>query len=269
MTVPIQPSVPLALPKPLPIADITVHPVTFEQTIDWVSVRAEDGTGGTVCTPNADYVVRAHRNRDFRHAIQATDLRVPDGMAIIYAARLARVPVRRTVTGRLLVPAIAERAAREGWPIALFGGREGVAADARIALQRRFPGLVVAAALSPPMGFLLNSGPDEMAVGRLEHCGARVIFVALGAPKQEQWMIAHRARLSRAVLVGVGAALDILAGRFREAPPWMTGIGLEWLFRLAQEPRRLARRYLVDDPWIFWWALRRRIDGQGATGPGR
>jgi len=85
------------------------------------------------------------------------------------------------------------------------------------------------------------------------------VFVGLSAPKGEAWIRAHREELGDRVLVGVGAAFDIAAGRFRPAPAWMTRLGVEWLFRLAQEPRRLARRYLVDDPWIFWWALRARM----------
>jgi N-acetylglucosaminyldiphosphoundecaprenol N-acetyl-beta-D-mannosaminyltransferase len=116
------------------------------------------------------------------------------------------------------------------------------------------------------MGLEVGSAVDNELVDRLVASGARAIFVALGAPKQEFWTQHHRERLPTTVIVGVGAALDIIAGRFREAPRWMTNFGLEWLFRLAQEPRRLAHRYLVDDPWVFWWAIKTRL-GRGLRTP--
>lgn len=242
------------------VGDLDFHAATFGATVDWVCRQAAGG-GGLVCTPNADYVVRARRDPLFRGAIQAADLRVPDGMAVIYAARLAGLNLRRTVTGRLLLPAVAARAASEGLSISLFGAGEGVAQQARDVLLERYPRLTVGVAISPPMGFEIGSPADVEAVARLRDAGSRVIFVALGAPRQEIWMATHRLDLADSVLVGVGAAFDILSGRFREAPEWATRIGMEWLIRLLQEPRRLARRYLVDDPWIFWWALRHRFGG--------
>lgn len=260
---PITPGVPsdapLGSPPAILVADVGIHSISFSDTVSWIVSRARSRMGGVVCTPNADYVVRAHRDLAFRQAIASADLRVPDGMAIVYASRLAGRPIRTTVTGRLLLPAVAEQAATEGWPIALFGAADGIAATAARTLQRRYPGLMIANAISPPMGMEVGLPDGQDALIALREGGARVIFVALGAPRQELWMAHHRDELEGVVLVGIGAALDIIAGRFREAPRWMTRIGLEWLFRLAQEPDRLARRYLLDDPWIFWWALKTRI----------
>jgi N-acetylglucosaminyldiphosphoundecaprenol N-acetyl-beta-D-mannosaminyltransferase len=245
---------------PVAIADVTVHPVLFSEAVAWIADRAASASGGVVVTPNADHVVLAREDLRFRAAILAADLRVPDGMAIVYAARLASRRLSHSVTGRLLVPAVAERAAAEGWPIALYGAEPGVADKVGAVLMRRFPGLDVRHAISPPMGLEVGSAADSKALSPLKSSGARVIFVALGAPRQEKWMDHHRADLPGSVLVGVGDAFDIIAGRFREAPRWMTRVGLEWLFRLAQEPRRLAPRYLIRDPWIFLWALRARLE---------
>jgi N-acetylglucosaminyldiphosphoundecaprenol N-acetyl-beta-D-mannosaminyltransferase len=109
------------------------------------------------------------------------------------------------------------------------------------------------------MGFQVGGTADAALVAKLASDPPSIVFVALGAPKQEIWMQEHAAELPGTVMVGVGAAFDVVAGRVREAPAWMTRVGLEWLFRLAQEPRRLARRYLVDDPWILWWAVAARL----------
>jgi N-acetylglucosaminyldiphosphoundecaprenol N-acetyl-beta-D-mannosaminyltransferase len=242
---------------------VEFHPLAFDQAVEWIVNAAKAGVGGVVCTPNVDYVVRARRDRAFQAAIAAADLRVPDGMWIVYAARIAGLPIRESVTGRLLVPAVARLVQDAGIPIALYGAGPGIATAAAEALRRRYPALKIVATVTPPTPFHIGSAADQRGVEELRKAGAGVIFVALGAPKQEIWMERHRDELSGTVLVGVGAAFDIIAGRFREAPRWMTRTGLEWLFRLVQEPRRLARRYLVEDPWILLWAVRRRRDGRG------
>ncbi len=247
------------------IAEVDIDAITFDAAVAWIVDRARSRSGGVACTPNADYVVRAHRDPAFRAAIAAADLRVPDGMAIVYAARLAGLSVPGTVTGRRLLPAVAAIAAVEGWPIALYGAGPGIADRAAAALRGAYPGLKVTAAISPPMDLRLGPDDNQADIRALVASGARVVFLALGAPKQEAWMARYRAQLDGIVLVGVGAAFDIVSGRFRVAPAWMTTVGLEWLFRLVQEPRRLARRYLIDDPWIFWWALRTGLGRRPVT----
>ena len=242
------------------IGNLTVHDVDPRETD--AAIRgwlATPTTGRVVCTPNADFVVQARHDEAFRSAVESCDLRVPDGMWIVYASRLAGRPLRASVTGRLLVPRIASYCRDRGLSIGLVGAGPGVADKAAARLQRQYPGLRVAQAVTPPTPFVVGSTDDQAIVHRLMGTPASVIFVALGAPRQELWMAQHRDELAPAVLIGVGQAFDVLAGRVREAPPWMTRVGLEWAFRLAQEPRRLARRYLVDDPWILWWALATRL----------
>jgi len=241
------------------IMGVDIHDVDFTQTIAIVRDALEAKRSFVVATPNVDYVVRAGRDPAFSLALRHADLRVPDGMWIVRASRLAGVPLRATVTGRLLVPALAAIAAERGLPIALIGGPPGVASQAAKRLVDRWARLDVALATAPAMGFTIGDASDRSVLLELASSGARLAFIALGAPRQERWMAAHRAELPGMVLIGIGAGLDIVAGRFREAPRWMTATGLEWLFRLAQEPRRLARRYLVDDPTIFAWALRHRM----------
>jgi N-acetylglucosaminyldiphosphoundecaprenol N-acetyl-beta-D-mannosaminyltransferase len=246
------------------VGDLAIHDVTFPEVADWIWTRATSGQGAVVCTPNVDYVVRSRNDLEFRRAINGADLRAPDGKWVVYASRIAGRGLRETVTGRLLLPDLAGRAATAGVPIALFGAMPGIAARAASRMRDRHPTLNVTA-LSPPPQFVLGSEEDDAAVKHLMAAQPSLLFVALGAPKQELWMSQHRADFPSTVLIGVGAALDIVSGRFREAPRWMTNVGLEWLFRLAQEPRRLARRYLIDDPWILRWAIQARL-GRGGDG---
>jgi N-acetylglucosaminyldiphosphoundecaprenol N-acetyl-beta-D-mannosaminyltransferase len=248
-----------AEPPTVRIGLLSVHDISFDTTVDRIIAMARARAGGYVVTPNVDYVVRSNAHTAFRDAINAGVLRVPDGMWIVYASRIAGTPLRGTVTGRLLLPALARRAADDHLSIALYGAGPGVAQAVRDRLRAEHKGLDVVAAVEPPLRLEIGSEEDLDGVRRLNEHSPDIVLVALGAPKQELWMQTHGAALQGAVAVGVGAAFDIYAGRFREAPRWMTERGFEWLFRLAQEPRRLSRRYLVDDPWILWWAIRQRL----------
>ena len=243
------------------IGNVVLHDATPEEAdariTGWLD---RPGAGGVyVCTPNVDYVFRCRTDAKFCEAVNAADLRVPDGMWIVYASRIAGRPLRATVTGRLLVPRLAAHCAEMGQSVGLFGAREGVAARAADRLRDLHPDLRILHAISPPTPFQFGSKEDDSIVETLAADPPDLLFVALGAPKQEVWMHEHLERFPRTVMVGVGAGLDVVAGTVREAPAWMTRYGLEWLFRLAQEPRRLARRYLVDDPWILWWAATTRL----------
>ncbi len=235
---------------------LTLHDIGFEETVERIVAWAEDGSGGLVTTPNVDHVVRARRDPAYRELVMGARLRVPDGMGIVYGSRLAGRPLRATVTGRLLPQAVARRAGREGPAIALMGGH--LAAGERAAQRLRDAGGRVAVTTSPPMGFAIGSAEDLESVSAISGSGARIVFVGLGSPKQELWMAAHAADMPRTVMVGIGQGIDVLGGRVPAAPAWMTRIGVEWAFRLTQDPRRLARRYLWDDPRFFWWMLRAR-----------
>ncbi len=247
------------------LAGIPFDDIGMRSTAERIVAWSRDGSFGYVCTPNVDYVVRASRDRSFRAAILGARLRVPDGMGLIYGSRIAGQPIRETVTGRLLPQEVLRVAGAHEIPVALFGGRPGVAERAAAALRAQ--GAKVVESLGPSVPFAVGSAEDAAATARLAASGARIIYVGLGAPRQEVWMGAHQRELG-AVLVGIGAGLDVIAGRVAEAPRWMTRIGLEWAFRLVHEPRRLARRYLIDDPPFFWWMLgarfgRTREEAQG------
>jgi N-acetylglucosaminyldiphosphoundecaprenol N-acetyl-beta-D-mannosaminyltransferase len=239
------------------IDGIPIDAVSLAQAVDLLAVWAADGTGGYVCTPNVDYIVKARRDPAFRAAVLGARMRVPDGMGIVYGSRIAGTPLPATVTGRLLPERVGAELTPRGGSIALFGGPPGVAEAAAAALRGR--GVTVAGGFGPSIGFEIGSAEDALAVERLQKLDAAVIFVGLGAPKQELWMAAHTTEFPTTVLVGVGAAIEVLGGRRRAAPRWMTRVGLEWLFRLAAEPTRLARRYLWDDPRFFAWMVASRL----------
>jgi N-acetylglucosaminyldiphosphoundecaprenol N-acetyl-beta-D-mannosaminyltransferase len=225
-----------------------------------------EGAREYVVFANVHGVMEGRRDEATRRAFNGAGLTVADGMPVVWMGRLAGHGSVRRVYGPDMVLLVCQEAARRGWSCFFYGGAPGVAGSLAAEMARRYPGLVVAGAHDPPFR-PLSEAEDGEDVARLNASGADVVFVGLGCPKQELWMASHRSRLEAQVLLGVGAAFDFHTGRVRQAPRWMMAAGLEWSFRLAQEPSRLWRRYLVYNVRFAWevalqlLGLRRRPDG--------
>lgn len=195
--------------------------------------------GGHVCVANVHMLVEARRDPALREVLERAALVTSDGMPLVWQLRRHGFVEAEQVRGPELMVRLCEAAAAEGLPAYFYGGDPGLMAELEVALRRRIPNLRIAGAEAAPM---LPRQPtvDAALVERIRRSQARLVFVGLGCPKQEFWMQAYRAHLD-AVLVGVGQAFGIAAGRVPEAPTWMRRSGMEWLFRLASEPRRLWR----------------------------
>jgi N-acetylglucosaminyldiphosphoundecaprenol N-acetyl-beta-D-mannosaminyltransferase len=227
-----------------------VDPAT---TLDAIGGWIRAGERRYVAFANVHGVMEASRDPALRRAYGAAGLTVPDGMPLVWMGRRRGHSGVRRVYGPDTLLLVCERAAREGWSCFFYGGAPGVAEELASGLGRRFPGLRVAGVRSPPFRALTDDENRE-EVARINDSGASVVFVGLGCPKQERWMHEQRPHLAAPVLLGVGAAFDFHTGRVRQAPRWMMALGLEWLFRLGAEPRRLWRRYLVYNPLFVWRA---------------
>ncbi|MEZ4593308.1 MAG: WecB/TagA/CpsF family glycosyltransferase [Chloroflexota bacterium] len=213
-----------------------------------------------IATVNADFVVKARHDPELRRILQESDMATADGMPLVWGARMLGMPLNGRVTGADLVPALAERAAQEGYSLFLLGAAPGVAARAADILTERHPGLKIAGVLSPPKASLLEMDPSIIDTVRAAQ--PDILLVAFGSPKQEKWIAMHAPELHVPVAIGVGGTLDFIAGQTKRAPLWMQRTGLEWIFRLIQEPRRLFRRYVSDMlgfiPFFArqWWLMR-------------
>jgi len=220
------------------------------QVLEW----ARAGESRYVLLATVYSVMLSHDSTEFRKIANAADLAAADGMPLVWGLRRLGVKEATQVAGPDLTPLLLEAAARREVPVGFYGGRPEVLERLVQRVRERFPGLRVAYAYSPPFR-PLTAGEDREVVRQIRASGARVLFVGLGTPKQDFWMAAHRG-LIPAVMLGVGQAFDLLAGNKRRAPGWMTRCGLEWLFRLLCEPRRLSRRYLWHNPrFLFYFAL--------------
>jgi N-acetylglucosaminyldiphosphoundecaprenol N-acetyl-beta-D-mannosaminyltransferase len=220
--------------------------------------RVTRAVGGSslyqVCTVNVDFLMNASSDPEVGRVLSSSDLNVADGAPVIWLGRLLGHRLPERVAGADLVPRLAEEGAKLGNSFFLLGGEHGVAARAAERLQARFPGLKIVGTFEPPRA-RLEEMDSAGIVERVNGSGADVLLVAFGHPKQERWIELNRHRLKVSVAVGVGCCFDLIAGRQRRAPGWMHPLGLEWAFRLLQEPHRLLRRYVADAGWLLFRAV--------------
>ncbi|MDJ0848761.1 MAG: WecB/TagA/CpsF family glycosyltransferase [Myxococcota bacterium] len=237
------------------ILGMRVDATSYAETAGLVHDLAAAGAGGMVCVATTHMVMEAFDSPGFRRIVNAADRVTPDGVPLVWALRAMGVSGATRVYGPTLMPEVCARAAASGIPVGLYGGTPEVLALLRAELRRRFPALEIPFGYSPPFRPLTEE-EDREVVDTIAASGVRILFVGIGCPRQEHWMAAHRDRVD-AVMIGVGAAFDFLAGVKAQAPRWLQDAGLEWLFRLVHEPRRLWRRYLVGNArFVFHFLLR-------------
>jgi N-acetylglucosaminyldiphosphoundecaprenol N-acetyl-beta-D-mannosaminyltransferase len=238
-------------PPRVQIGDVSIDAVTFQQALEIITDRAASRQGGTVFTPNVDHIVMARKNRAFREAYSRATLSLVDGTPVLWASRLLGHPLPEKISGSDLFLPLIEMAAKRGLRVFLLGGAAGVADLTATRLKERFPGLEIVGTGSPQVGATSDSLLPLTALETVRLSDPHLLFVAMGAPKQEFLIDRAAALIGPCVAVGVGAAFDFIAGRQRRAPPWISALGLEWAYRLWHEPRRLWRRYLLQDPAFF------------------
>jgi N-acetylglucosaminyldiphosphoundecaprenol N-acetyl-beta-D-mannosaminyltransferase len=229
------------------VGAVEVMAVSEAELLDHVAAEWRRGRGGAIVTANVDIVRAATRDPDLADLVARSEIVVADGMPVVWAAGLAGPALPCRITGASLVHSLAGRAARENRSVYLLGGEPGVPEAAARVLAGRCPGLRVAGTCSPPFGF--DSSPEGVreVVAEVVAAAPDLVLAGLGFPKQERIIAALRTELPDAWYLGCGAGIPMAAGRFRRAPGPVQRVGAEWLYRLALEPRRLARRYLRDD----------------------
>ncbi len=245
--------------KRVRLGRIHAHALGFAEALDAIANLIGRGKGGYIVTPNVDHVVQAERHDGLRAAYEAASLSLVDGQPLVWLSKLMGEPLPEKISGSDLVPRLLQRAAREEWRVFFLGAAEGVGQRAAEQLRKDEPDLQIVGIESPPFGFEEDPSECDRLLSAVREARADVVVMALGCPKQELLMCRWKARLSPAVAIGSGATLDFISGSVPRAPRWMSDSGLEWLYRLVREPRRLAHRYLVRDPAIFriaWRMLR-------------
>ena len=244
-------------PPRVDVLGVGVSAIDEAEAVAIIARWIADRTPQYVCVTGVHGVMESQEDEALRGIHNRAGLVTPDGVPLVWLGRLAGHRGMQRVYGPDLMLACCAESERQGWRHFLYGGGAGVADLLADRLRARFPALEIVGTYTPPFRPLTEA--EETDVERLiERSRADIVWVGLSTPKQERWMAAHVGRLAAPVLIGVGAAFDFHAGLKRQAPRWMQRSGLEWLFRLATEPRRLWRRYLANNPRFVWEIVRQR-----------
>ena len=251
------------LPEKQEVLNIGISKTSYEEVCglcgQWIEERrsSKGARARYICVTSVHGIILAQDDPEFAQILNEADIATPDGMPLVWALRSFGTRGQQRVYGPTLMLEICRRAARTGYRIFLYGGREEVLEALSAKLHERFPALVIAGTFAPPFR-PLTVEEDRALQEVIRRADPDVVFVGISTPKQERWMYEHRECFPGVILIGVGAAFDFHAGRTRQAPEWMQRAGLEWLFRLMTEPKRLWRRYLLITPrFLPLWAMQR------------
>jgi N-acetylglucosaminyldiphosphoundecaprenol N-acetyl-beta-D-mannosaminyltransferase len=229
-------------------------PLALERLAAWIDGR--DRQYVNVCTVHT--VMECRRDATLRRIVNAAGMTTPDGMPLVWLSRLGGHRYVSRVYGPDLMLAELAASNRTGHRHFFYGGRDEVATRLAVVMREKFPGIRIVGTFSPPLGTAAELCTPE-AAALINAAEPDVVWVGVSSPKQEFWMACMRPLLEAPVLIGVGAAFDFHTGTVRQAPRWMQRSGLEWAFRLSQEPRRLWRRYLIDNPWFLFELARQKL----------
>lgn len=212
-----------------------------------------------VTSPNVDILIRYRRDREFARYYDEDALCLADGVPIMWAANFLGTPLKEKISGSDLVPKVCELANRKGYKIFFMGGRPGAADAAKAKLLETLKDIKIVGTYAPPFGFERDAAELQKIADMVKAAKPDILFVGLGAPKQELWIKRYHEELGVPVSMGVGVTFEFIAGIVKRAPVWMQNIGLEWFWRLCMEPGRLWKRYLIDDTQFFGIILQQKF----------
>ena len=245
------------------VVSVNISKTSYAEVVElcrqWANERAMDSSAPShyICVTSVHGIILAKDSPQFAEVINSADIATPDGMPVVWALRSFGCAGQQRVYGPTLMLELCGSAAKQGQRIYLYGGHPDVLPLLETRLHERFPELRIVGRHSPP--FRTVSAEEDLQIQRaIRDSGADLVFVGISTPKQEQWMYEHRRAFPGVTMIGVGAAFDFHAGRTAQAPAWMQRLGLEWFFRLASEPGRLWRRYLLVTPrFVPLWLVQR------------
>lgn len=255
----------VALPR-VQIGQALVHACFFDDMTEAIVRTAVLGKEPTyVVTPNVQHIALLAKDSYLRRIYSEAAFVLPDGFSLLLAARVLGQRIPQRIAGVDMLQALCRQAAREGLRIFLLGGRPGSAEKAAAKLQARYHGLIVSGTFCPPLGFEKDQSQEDDIEARIRAARPHLLFVAFGAPKQEYWIYEHARQLGIPVTMGVGGTFEIVGEVIPRAPKWLQRIGLEWVYRLVREPRRLWKRYLIGIIQFAEVVMRQRWNLQEAS----
>lgn len=229
---------------------------TIDEALMRIDELIKEDKNAYVVTPNVDHIIQLERGGELIEAYKCADLILTDGKPLIWISKWYGTPIKEKISGSDLFPKLCALSMQKGYRMFFLGAAEGVAEKAAEKLITRYPGLQVVGTYSPPYGFDKNEEEMVKIQKMIKDAHPHILIVALGCPKQEIFILHNRESLRVPLSLGLGASLDFEAGNIKRAPKWMADHGFEWLYRITQDPIRLAKRYLLDDMKIFRLAIK-------------
>ena len=230
--------------------------LTMDEALQRIEQLIKENRNAYVVTPNVDHIVQLERGGALKEVYKDADLILTDGKPLVWISKWYGTPIKEKISGSDLFPRLCALAADKGYRMYFLGAAEGVAARAAENLKKKFPGLQVVGTYSPPFGFEKDAAELEKIERQIIEVKPHILIVGLGCPKQELFILHHKDELNVPLSLGLGASLDFEAGNVKRAPKWMADHGLEWIYRILQDPTRLAKRYFIDDRMILGLAIK-------------
>lgn len=238
--------------------NIEIDNLTMQETLETIDRLIQERNNAYVVTPNVDHIVQLETNEELQDVYANASLILTDGKPLLWIAKWYGTPIKEKISGSDLFPLLCEMSARKGYTMFFLGAAEGIAAKCAENLVQRYKGLKVVGTYSPPYGFEKDFAEIDKIKQMIRNTSPDILNVGLGCPKQEKFMYYYCKELGVPISLGLGASFDFEAGNIKRAPKWMADHGLEWLFRITQDPKRLTKRYLIDDIKIVKLVLKYR-----------
>lgn len=232
--------------------------LTMAETLNEIEKLIQKKNCSYVVTPNVDHIVRLEKDEELQKVYKNASLILTDGKPLIWISKWYKTPIKEKISGSDLFLRVCQLAANKNYTMYLLGAAEGVADTAARNLMKKYPGLNIVGTYSPPFGFEKNEQEMNKIKTQIQEVHPDILIVGLGCPKQEKFMYYHCKELGVPISFGLGASIDFEAGNIKRAPKWMSNHGLEWLYRFSKEPKRLFKRYFVDDLKIIQVARKYR-----------
>lgn len=238
-----------------------VDNVTEAEAIEHIEYCINNKKIGHVITPNVDQIVRIEKDTYFKKICDNAELLLVDGHPLIWISKWYKKPIKEKICGSDLVPHLCELASKKGYRVFLLGAADGVALKAADNLRKEYPNIQIAGVYSPPLGFDKNKAEIEHINNMLKASNVDLLFVGMGVPKQDIFIYENMNKYKIPMSFSIGATIDFIAGKQKRAPRWMTDHGIEWMYRLFSDPKRMFKRYVIDDMQIFKlaWKYRKTV----------
>ena len=248
-----------------PLMATRVNSLTLAETTEAIGQFIEERRKAYVVEVNVDVMIKIENDEELRRITEDADLVLVDGQPLVWVAKLYRRPVKEKVSGSDLSLSLCRMAAERGYTMFILGGKEGVADQAKAKMEAQYPGLQVVGTCAPPLGFEKDEAELAKVRQAISAVSPDIVLCCLGCPKQEKWIDANWRDIDARVFLCAGATVDFLAGNVKRAPAWVSRIGMEWFYRFLMEPRRLFKRYFIDDMHLFRLIFKYRHQRAGKT----